>query len=278
MDDQGRAPTETVPPEMYTREYYEHHCQGHEIFKSTGGTVLPPRLRIPLGLSKLALGMRVLDVGCGRGELLLHTTERGILSYGLDYAKEAILIARDTLRSAATDPDGVLRLQQADARRLPYASQAFERVFLLDIAEHLHPQELQETFIEVYRVLKEGGKVIIHTMPNLWYYRLGYPLYRLVQKVRGRRLPANPKERWAFHEVHVNEQSPLSLRRSLRNAGFSVEVRLIPTETYTQESNRLVRTSMLLLSRIPPFRQVFCNDIFAVATRPFRRRSYDEDR
>ncbi len=272
MDDLRDDPETSVPPETYTREYYESHCQGHEVFEASQGRTLPKRLSLPLRMSDLAPGMRILDVGCGRGELLLHTRQLGILSYGLDYAKNAVLIARDTLRSAAACHD-VLRLQQANARRLPYASNTFERVFLLDIVEHLHPEELRETFGEIHRVLTRGGKAIVHTMPNLWYYRIGYPVYRLVQYLGGHRLPANPRERWAYHEVHVNEQTPLSLRRSLLDAGFSVSIRLIPAQTYNQESNWLIRTGMILLSHLHPFRWVFCNDIFAIATKSLSSRS-----
>ena len=224
-------------------------------------------------MTDLAPGMRILDVGCGRGELLLHTSERGALSYGLDYAKDAVLIARDTLRKATVVPNSVLELQQANARRLPYASETFERVFLLDIVEHLHPVELREVLVDIHRVLKRGGKAIVHTMPNLWYYRFGYPIYRFVEYLRGKLLPADPRERWLYHEVHVNEQTPLSLRRSLRDAGFSVRVRLIPAQTYSQESNPSIRTGMILLSHLYPFRWVFCNDIFAIATRPIESES-----
>lgn len=273
MDNPRRGPTESVSPEAYTKDYYESHCHGHELFRSTEGMVLPPRLRIPLRLSELEPGMRILDVGCGRGELLLHTTERHAISFGLDYSVEAMLIARDSLRrSGALSQNAAGGLQQANACRLPYASESFERVFLLDVAEHLHPEELREAFIEAYRVLRRGGRAIVHTMPNLWYYRFGYPLYRFVQYLRGHRLPKKPKSRWAYHEVHVNEQDPLSLGRALRDVGFAVRVRLIPTETYGRETNRLVRTGMILLSHLYPFRWVFCNDIFAIATRPLATR------
>lgn len=276
MDNSGRVPAETVPSEAYTREYYQSHCQGYDLFKSTRGTVLPPRLSIPLTLSKLAPGMRVLDVGCGRGELLLHTREHRAVSYGLDYAKEAVLLARDTVKNATPVPSGVLWLQQANARRLPYASESFERVFLLDIVEHLYPEELDQMLAEVYRVLKHGGRAIIHTMPNLWYYRFGYPLYRVVQRLRGKKLPADPKKRWPYREVHVNEQTPLALGKSLQDAGFSARVRLIPAQDYGQESSKVMRTSMMLLSHLYPFRWVFCNDIFAVAIRPLRQHSKGE--
>ncbi|RMF26013.1 MAG: class I SAM-dependent methyltransferase [Chloroflexi bacterium] len=267
MNDQHPPPS--VPPEVYTREYYERCCQGYEEFQKSRGRVLPLRLRIPLRLGALEPGMQVLDVGCGRGELLLHAAQRGAFACGLDYAREAVVIAQETIAGAdRAYRDRILGVQQADARRLPYPARTFDRVFLLDIVEHLYPEELHEMLVEVRRVLKEGGFAVIHTMPNTWYYRFGYPLYRLLQRLRGVRLPANPRERWPYHHVHVNEQNPLSLRRALRAAGFSARVWLAPAQRYDYERNPLVRAGMEGVTRLYPFRWIFCNDLFAIARKP----------
>ncbi len=276
MNNRRHGSDRSVSPEFYTRDYYKSHCQGYDIFDSSQGTVLPQRLSLPLKMSDLTPGMRVLDVGCGRGELLLHTQKYKALGYGLDYAKEAVLIAKNTLKKSAGEFDAGSRLQQANARKLPYASETFDCVFLLDIVEHLYTEELCEMFAEVYRVLKQGSKAIVHTMPNLWYYRFGYPLYRLVQHLRGNHLPVNPRERWRYHEVHVNEQTPLSLKKSLQDAGFSVKIQLIPTQTHKQEDNQLIRTGMILLSHLYPFRLMFCNDIFAIATKLLKSDSIEQ--
>jgi len=257
----------SVPSSAYTREYYESHCHGHQEFLESGGDVLPPRLRIPLEMGTLEPGMRVLDIGCGRGELLLHTARAGALSYGVDYAQDAVTIAREVVsRTDEVTRSRIRGVQRADACRLPYATGSFDRVFLLDVVEHLYPAELQETLCEAYRVLRPGGVAVVHTMPNLWYYRCGYPGYRLVQRLRGVHLPADPRKRWAYGHVHVNEQTPLSLRSALRRAGFSARVRLVPIQTYEYESSWLVRASMYVLTRLYPFRWVFCNDIVAVAS------------
>jgi ubiquinone/menaquinone biosynthesis C-methylase UbiE len=255
-----------VPSSTYTRDYYESHCAGHLEFLESGGRVLPPRLRVPLELGAMEPGMCVLDVGCGRGELLLHTARAGATSYGVDYAQDAVRIARETFERAE-DPvrSRICGVQRADAGRLPYMSHTFDRVFMLDIVEHLYPAELREALSEAYRVLRPGGAAVVHTMPNLWYYRFGYPLYRSVQRLRGVRLPANPRERWAYHHVHVNEQTPVTLRRALRGAGFTVKVRLVSIQTYEYERNRLVRAGMHVLTQCYPYRWLFCNDILAVA-------------
>ena len=192
----------TVPADEYTQEYYESCCDGYDEFKSTQGRILPFRLQIPLDLANIKKGMRVVDIGSGRGELVLHCAERGALVWGLDYASEALSLvntALDDIRVAFSDRLG---FQQADARSLPFASGSVDVVFMLDIVEHLYPDELKKTFDEVWRILIPDGRVIVHTMPNLWYYRYGYPLFRTIQSIRGEKLPKNPRDRWAFSHVH----------------------------------------------------------------------------
>lgn len=264
----GAQVPRSTSSEAYTLEYFTK-CQGYEEFASSHGRVLPLRLSIPLDLGAITPDARVLDVGCGRGELLLHAAQRGATVYGVDYADDAVRIARDVLRSNRDIVGGDrMALQRANARLLPFASGVFDRVFMLDIVEHLYPEELSETLAEVRRVLKPGGYAVIHTMPNTWYYRFGYPLYRLAQRLRGKRLPSNPRERWAYYHVHVNEQNPVSLSRYLRKAGFSARVWLAPAQTYEYEHNWLYGKAMDLLTRLYPFRWIFCNDLFAIATRP----------
>lgn len=269
MNEQKVSYALSVSSEAYTREYYERYCQGYEEFQQTRGQVLPSRLLIPLRLGALKPGMRVLDVGCGRGELLIHVAQQEAFACGLDYSREAVIIARETIAGAASSlQKNILGVQQADARYLPYPSQTFDRVFLLDIVEHLYPDELHKVLLEVRRVLKGDGFAVIHTMPNAWYYRFGYPLYRLLQRLRGICLPANPRERWPYHHVHVNEQNPISLTKALRAAGFSAQVWLAPAQRYDYEHNLLIRVGMEGVVRLYPFRWIFCNDLFAIARKP----------
>jgi ubiquinone/menaquinone biosynthesis C-methylase UbiE len=265
MSDTNPNPNPSVSPERYTHDYFTSHADGHEQFRATWGRILPVRMAVALDLAAPGPGQRVLDVGCGRGELLHHSAARGAMAFGVDYAEAAIEISRRLKRhhESAGHP-GQIHLQLASGLALPYRANSFDIAFLLDVVEHLHHKELSRTLSEIYRVLVPGGRLVVHTMPNLWYYRLGYPLFRGFQRLRGVRLPKNPRSRWDYSDVHVNEQTPRSLGRSLSAAGFKVVVWLQSTDNYQREPNRFVRAMMNFLAGTPPFRWIFCNDIFAV--------------
>ena len=254
-----------MPPEIYSQEYFLTECEGHEEFAATRGRTLSLRLQAALELAGVKAGMKVLDIGCGRGEVVFRCAHLGAEAHGVEYSVAALQLAgaaRSELDIFAED----VRLYQANARSLPFAGRTFDSAFMLDVVEHLYPEELSQAFQEVYRVLKDGGKLIIHTMPNMWYYRLGYPLYRLLQRARGQVLPADPRERWRFvRHVHVNEQNPWHLRKALQLAGFRPKVWLEATRNYDYEHNAVLRFLMNISTRLPPFKWIFCNDILAVA-------------
>lgn len=251
-----------VPAQTYTADYFLAECDGHDQYAHTSGKVLPRRLAATLSMAGDISGLRVLDLGCGRGELLRHCLENGASAIGVDYAPNALVLARRIL------PPTGNRLVRADARRLPFGGNAFDLVFAPDIVEHLHPSELQRMLTEVCRVLVPGGRLIVHTMPNSWYYRFGYPLFRLVQRLRGIRLPRDPRERWRYvKQMHVNPQSVAMLSRGLRRAGFRARVWLHNLQDFGWEDNRCVRAIMKCLATVYPFAWIFCNDLFAVATK-----------
>jgi ubiquinone/menaquinone biosynthesis C-methylase UbiE len=257
-----------VPAERYTREYYADWMEGHEEFRQSSGDRLPLRLQIPFDMAHVGTDTSVLDIGCGRGELALHCARRGAEVWGIDYATAAVALAREALANAPPDVRSRIHLRQADARWLPFDDASMDITFMLDVVEHLDQGELDQALREAWRVLKPDGTLIVHTMPNLWYYHVGYPLYRLIQLTRGQRLPADPRDRWPFKEVHVNEQTPWSLYQTLRRNGFGTRVWLKSTQKYTHETNRLVRYVMQTLVSAPLLRLIFCNDLFAVARKP----------
>ncbi|MBM3145681.1 MAG: methyltransferase domain-containing protein [Chloroflexi bacterium] len=246
-----------LPSSAYTQDYLLTECDGHSEFLASLGEFLPQRLARALEIADIQAGQRALDIGCGRGELVLHCAKLGAQAWGADNSPEALKIVRQL------SPIGQMAFQQAEAGDLPFATRCFDIVFMLDLVEHLTPAQLERSLREARRVLKPGGKLVLHTMPNLWYYRYGYPLYRLTQNLRGQRLPKDPRSRWRFAHLHVNEQTPLELRKALLGANFQAKIWLESTQKYSYESNPILRAVMQTLVRIPPFEWIFCNDIFA---------------
>jgi len=186
-----------LPSSEYTHEYYITDCHGCDEFNESHGNIIPLRLVKSLSIADIQPGMRILDIGCGRGEILLNCAKMNTKAFGIDYSNASIQIARNLLKDSAPKNLQVkIHVQISDACCLPYKSKSMDRIFMLDVVEHIIPVELKKAFDESWRVLKPGGKLIIHTMPSLWYYKYGYPLYRIFEKMRGINIPKNPRDRW----------------------------------------------------------------------------------
>ena len=103
-------------------------------------------------------GARVLDLGCGTGLMLEHLNA-GNWAVGLDFSPLALGFSRRR---------GASRLVQGDVQRLPVASDSFDVVTALDLAEHVERDDA--FFREVRRVLRTGGRLVltVPAHPFLW--------------------------------------------------------------------------------------------------------------
>lgn len=120
-------------------------------------------------LKPLKPGGRVLDVGCGVGQVVGRLTSVGVEAYGVDVSKPNIE------RAQKTSP----RCQLYDGRRLPFADSYFASVGAINVLEHV---EEPEAFIaELVRVTEPGGRVVISS-PN-FFRVLGFRDYH--PKMRG---------------------------------------------------------------------------------------------
>ena len=256
----ARSVRRPVGAERYDEAYFLGACEGYEEFIATDGAHLSRRLRQAFHAAAIAPGMKVLDVGCGRGEILRRCAEMDVLAYGVDFAPVAVRMARELAL-------GGVGLYQADAKALPFPGGLFDRVLMFDLVEHLHPWELDRALSDARRVLRPGGRLVVHTAPNAWYDRFAYPIVRRVRTLtgQGRRYPKDPRSIIPDNlDVHVNEQSVLSLRRSLARAGFRARVWLDTPPQHRREGVVFQLTRHVLFRWIP-FRWFFEREVFAVA-------------
>jgi cyclopropane fatty-acyl-phospholipid synthase-like methyltransferase len=276
----------SLPPDLYTKDYFLHACEGYEEFSETQGRRLSRRLGAAFAVATVEPGMRVLDVGCGRGEILRHCAKLGADAYGIDYAPVAVDLSKQLIErhlsnedQAGAEPErspGKIGVAQADAKQLPFSDGYFDRVVMFDVVEHLYPWELDLCLGEVHRVLKPGGAFIAHTAPNVWYDRYAYPVVRLVRTVMGQgaHYPANPR---AFNvaanvDVHVNEQSQWGLGRTLRRSGFSEVKVWLDSPPQHRHENKVFAAVRFVLFNLPPFRYFFEREVFAVGHKAPPRR------
>src|SRR5260221_2413814 len=115
---------DSVPSTLYTEEYFLTVCEGYNEFITTEGEHLSRRLNAAFALAAVEPGMKVLDVGCGRGEILRHCARLGADAYGIDYAVVAVQFSQEIVHGVEQAP-GKTGVAQADAKTLPFPSGYF---------------------------------------------------------------------------------------------------------------------------------------------------------
>jgi 2-polyprenyl-3-methyl-5-hydroxy-6-metoxy-1,4-benzoquinol methylase len=259
-----------LPSTLYTEEYFRTACEGYDEFNTTEGEHLSRRLSSAFSLAEVKPGMTILDVGCGRGEILRHAARLGADAIGIDYAEVAVNMSQQVIETTEDVVPGKTGVAQADAKKLPFADASFDRVLLFDVVEHLYPWELHEALLEARRVLKPDGRLIIHTAPNVWYDRYAYPVVRMFRTAlgQGAQYPKDPRQFLVDvnQHVHVNEQSILSMHRVLHQAGFSGKVWL-ESPPQNRAENGVMAGLRQVAFGLPPFRWFFEREVFAVAAK-----------
>ena len=265
----------SLPSTLYTEEYFLTACEGYDVFLESEGQQLSRRLQDAFAVAEVQPGMKVLDVGCGRGEIIRHCMYLGIEVYGIDYAEAATLMSKevvDSVRESEDKENGELFLGagvcRSDAKRLPFPQDYFDRVLLFDVVEHLFPWELRASMLDIRRVLKSDGRVIVHTAPNRWYDAYAYPWVRFVRTLmgQGQAYPRDPRAITPVNQdVHVNEQDMLSMRRVLHDVGFKNIQVWLDSPPQNRDESILLATLRRVAFDIPPFRWFFERELFAVA-------------
>jgi glycogen(starch) synthase len=109
---------------------------------------------------------RILDVGGGYGRITGPFVERHDVTL-VDLSREMLAEAKERFPA--------LKVQQADARELPFEDEAFDFVIALDLLCHL--PDLQEGARELSRVTRTGGWVVCDTTNANPLWVLAYPSY-----------------------------------------------------------------------------------------------------
>ena len=205
--------------------------------------------------------------------------ERGTNVVGLDYSEDALAMACKAMENLTQEEQERIFLVNSDATRLGFPDQTFDCIFLMDIVEHLYPDQLLSCFQECHRILKGDGKLLVHTSPNRWYNDFGYPWWEQpVNKILNRLFKQNLLTRPIRNEtdlkVHVNEQTILSLRKLLKKLDFRFKIWLGHEYIFPFKKNstfaqvlEIVRQMVchgFPFSMVPPLNFLFCNDIWAI--------------
>ena len=144
----------------------EHHKSGKNPFIDGSFWAECEAITVQLIKRHGKKGDKLLDVGCGLGNLLQQCKE--FECYGLD-------ISLNYLREAAKETSAELCMSKVED--MPYFSDTFDVVVCTDVLEHVF--DLHTTLKQIFRVLKPNGTAIfrtpykenlsLYTMPNYPY-------------------------------------------------------------------------------------------------------------
>jgi 2-polyprenyl-3-methyl-5-hydroxy-6-metoxy-1,4-benzoquinol methylase len=185
-------------------------------------------------------GARVLDVGCGAGQVVGRLTEAGYEAHGVDVSEPNI----DKARRFSS------RCQFYDGRHLPFPDAHFASVGALNVVEHV--EEPEQFIPELVRVTEPGGRLVVSS-PN-FFRVLGFRDYH--SKMRGVR------NKW------LNWQRLREKRRQMKLNPEAVRFdRMTPIvkEPFTPDDDAIIATNALEISFFLErsgceIQQVFCTD------------------
>lgn len=119
------------------------------------------REKIDLVCRKLDLkpGMKLLDVGCGWGSLVMHAAkEYGVKAIGVTLSKNQVHFARQRISQAGLDESIDIRLQ--DYREVQDID--FDAISSVGMSEHVGDSKLDTYFAQLHGRIKEKGRLLNH--------------------------------------------------------------------------------------------------------------------
>ena len=123
---------------------------------------------------KTPLQTWAIDIGCGTGRAFLPLVEAGYRVIGIDPTWMSIALCKKRIRHTSLCAYPTL----ASADRIPLPGASIDFVFALSSLFHLNLKELGSALQEIQRILRPGGKAVLHFLDlEDWRRTLAEPVH-----------------------------------------------------------------------------------------------------
>ena len=167
---------------------------------------------------------RILDVGCGPGELVVDLVAEEREIHGVDIAAEMIALAEARVARLGEIPNTVV-LATGDIEALAYPDDHFDLIVASGVVEYLRDDEAWSS--EVCRTLKPGGYLILNVTNKLAVRKWTEPVVEAVKAFEpARRVLGFVKERILrkgplhYFPFRPRKHTPRAFDRFLETLGF----------------------------------------------------------
>ena len=164
MGGSGKHIDETAVGDRYG-EWFSRGLRGigmRYVFSRRGLWVINTPYRRILSAANITTQDRVLDLGCGIGNILIALSQKIDFIHppvGVDVSPDLVRIGEREIEKAGLA--GRIPLKVAPATRLPFEDAAFDVVVTSHVLKHLDDESLLTGFREVARVLRPGGRFLL---------------------------------------------------------------------------------------------------------------------
>jgi methionine biosynthesis protein MetW len=193
--------------------------------------------------SILRYGRRLLDVGCGNGNLVDIAIGKFVEVHGCDISEMAVQEAKKRgIRGVCLDLNELF---------LPYKTESFDAITCVEVIEHvLDPIHFLR---ELHRILQPRGQLILST-PNIRYFR------NLTKLLFHGNFPHTSADSFVWGGGHVHYFTIKDLGFLLLKAGFHGMTFHVNQEQFRRSWKRRL---IVRLVRKSIFREWFCGGILA---------------
>ena len=157
MDQQGQA-----------LDYFRRHAsdwqrkavapkQEYNVIEARNAAVL-------ITLSELGGAGRLLDVGCGTGQLVVDAARRGVAAYGIDFAPEMIAQCEANRSAAGVDA----RFETVSFFDFKAPQELFDVVSAQGFIEYISIEAMEDFFDRAAAMLRPGGALVVGSRNRLY--------------------------------------------------------------------------------------------------------------
>lgn len=115
-------------------------------------------LLIPICKKNLGNNLKMIDFGCGGGNLLISLNNMGFYAYGIEKSERLYNIARERILKAGYKEEQIIKGGIEALHN--FEPESIDVVMVIGVFQYLSPEEYEELLNNIHYVLKKGGYLI----------------------------------------------------------------------------------------------------------------------